>query len=243
MNQRLQVVISHSGLCSRRKAEELIASGHVAVNGKLITKLGTSIDPLKDKVTVDRKPIPKPESLVYFRMYKPVGIVSTVSDPDGKKTVLSVFSRWYKKAYPSTPIPRVYPVGRLDEESEGLLILTNDGDFSYQLTHPKFEVEKTYQVLVKGTPTNTQLNQLSRGIRFKEGMAMATHVAVVKHDQGNTWIEITIHQGMHHQVRRMCAGVNLEVTRLIRIRMSTYELDNLRPGDIQQITKETNFLQ
>lgn len=238
MKQRLHVLIAHAGIASRRKAEELIAAGNVKINGNIIKGQGVFVDPDKDKIAVNGEVISGNEAPIYFLMYKPRGVVSTVSDPDKKRTVIDIFRKYWNKVHAGTPMPRVYPVGRLDEESEGLMLLTNDGDSAYQLTHPKFEVQKIYHVLLKGAPTNTQLNSLRKGVRLKEGVSKVDAVEVIKHDGGNTWIAITLHQGLHRQVRRSCAQVGLNISKLVRVQMGEIKLGNLQPSDIQEIESD-----
>jgi pseudouridine synthase len=235
VKQRLHVAIAHAGVASRRKAEELIALGSVKVNGKIVKEQGTLVDPTKDKIIVNGKPIHSQEAHSYYLMYKPRGVVSTVSDPDHKKTILDVFGKYWRKIHAEEEQPRLYPVGRLDEESEGLILLTDDGDLAYKLTHPKFEIQKIYHVLLKGAPTNTQLNQLRKGVRLKEGVSKPDSVEVIKHEEGNTWVAITLHQGLHRQVRRTCAQVGLMISKLIRVKMGSIELHDLKPGDVRTI--------
>lgn len=236
MQQRLHVIMAKMGIASRRKAESLILAGKVSVNGKLVKTLGMQFDPAKDQIKVNGELLSKTKtSLRTFMMYKPVSTVSTVSDPDGKRTVLDIFARWFKNEYPDQDPPRVWPVGRLDEASEGLILLTNDGESAYRLTHPKFEVEKIYHILVAGAPTNTQLTSLQKGARLKEGFSQVDQVSIVKHEAGNTWIALTIHQGLHRQVRRTCARVGLEILRLVRVKMGGFELGSLPSGQIQEI--------
>ncbi len=237
MKMRLHVAIAHAGVTSRRKAEELIAAGNVQVNGKTVKVLGFMVDPNEDTIVVNGKKIKGELALLYFLEHKPRGVVSTISDPDGKRTVIDIFRRFWKKFHPDTELPRLYPVGRLDEDSEGLILLTNDGDLSFKLTHPKFEVKKTYEVLVKGAPTNTQLQQLQKGVKLKEGFSQIDSVSIIKHEGGNTWISLTIHQGMHQQVRRTLAMVGLEVLRLIRVQMGPLSLGKIKPGEIMEIEK------
>lgn len=236
MKQRLHVIIAHAGIASRRKAEELIAAGNVQVNGKTVKQLGTMAEPT-DVIVVNGKRIGVEEKLVYYLMHKQRGVVSTSSDPDAKRTVIDVFRGYWKKSNTDLEMPRIYPVGRLDEESEGLMLLTNDGDLAYKLTHPKFEIEKTYEVLIKGNPSNTSMAKLQKGVRLKEGVSQIDSAKILRHDQGNTWLSISIHQGMHHQVRRTLARVGLEVSRLVRVSMGPLKLEKLRTGAIREIDK------
>lgn len=234
MKARLHVIMARAGIASRRKSEELITAGNVQVNGKTVKELGILADPEVDTIVVNGKKLKASEGQINFLMNKPRGVVSTVSDPDGKRTVIDLFTKFWQKQS-ETPMPRVYPVGRLDEESEGLMMLTNDGDLAYRMTHPKFEVKKIYEVMVKGNPTNTQLSDLQKGIKLKEGRSQIDDARVSRHESGNTWLTIAIHQGMHHQVRRTLAKVGLEVTRLIRVKMGEFELGNLKTGEIKKI--------
>jgi 23S rRNA pseudouridine2605 synthase len=237
MKQRLQVAIAHAGIASRRKAEELIEAGNVQLNGKTVKSQGIQVDPEIDVIVVNGKKITKEEELVYFIMNKKRGVVSTSSDPDGKKTVIDLFAKYWKKTNGEAKEPRLYPVGRLDEDSEGLILLTNDGELANRLTHPKFEIKKTYEVMIKGSPSNTALTRLKKGIKLKEGFAYIDDVRLLKHDQGNTWLTITIHQGMHHQIRRVLSMVGLEVSRLIRVKMGPLSLGDLKEGSIKAIEK------
>lgn len=237
MKQRLQVAIAHAGIASRRKAEELIEAGNVQLNGKTVKSQGIQVDPEIDVIVVNGKKISHEEPLVYFVMNKQRGVVSTSSDPDGKRTVIDIFAKYWKKTTGEIKTPRLYPVGRLDEDSEGLILLTNDGELANRMTHPKFEVKKTYEVLIKGNPSNTALTRLKKGVKLKEGFAQIDEANLLRHDQGNTWLTLTIHQGMHHQIRRMLSVVGLEVSRLIRMKMGPISLGDLREGSIRAMEK------
>jgi 23S rRNA pseudouridine2605 synthase len=225
---KLHAFLAQAGVASRRKSEELILAGKVRVNGSIVKNVADRIDPTKDRVEVDGKRIQPPTAFVYYILNKPVGYVSTVSDPDGKPTVMRLL--------PYTT--RIYPVGRLDLESEGLMLFTNNGELAQRLTHPKFEVNKTYHVLLQGAPSNTALNALQRGVRLKEGMTRPAQVEPFKHERGNTWITITIHQGMQRQVRRMCANVGLQVLRLVRVALGPLVLGDLPVGKWRQLSTE-----
>ncbi|OGJ22096.1 MAG: pseudouridine synthase [Candidatus Pacebacteria bacterium RIFCSPHIGHO2_01_FULL_46_10] len=224
---KLHVFLAHAGIASRRKSEELIAQGKVRVNGKVITNVAERVNPEKDRVEYDGKPVAAPARFVYYLLHKPVGYLSSVSDPSGKPTVVSLV--------PKTT--RIYPVGRLDEDSEGLILLTNDGDLAYTLTHPKFEVPKTYHVLVKGAPTNSMLNALRAGVKLKEGRTSPAEISITKHEQGKTWISLTIHEGWNQQIRRMCAHVGLEVSRLIRVKLGGLELGDCAQGKWRELSQ------
>ena len=228
--ERLQKVLAHAGVASRRRAEALIETGRVRVNGRLVTKLGTRVDPERDLIIVDGRPIPHPASHTCIVLNKPRGVLSTTSDPYGRVTVLDLVQ---------TEV-RVCPVGRLDKDSEGLILLTDDGDLAYRLTHPRYEQEKEYRVLVEGSPDEGSLQQLREGVELDEGR---TWPAAVEMEQGGkaeregTWLRIVIHEGRKRQVRRMCQAVGHRVRRLIRVRMGPLELGQLQPGQWRFLTR------
>jgi len=215
--QKIHVVIAHAGVASRRKSEDLVAEGKVVVNGK-VAQVGQRVNSVVDAISVEGVTIGSAATLVYYLLNKPVGIVSTTSDELGRPTVLTLVPKTSE---------RLYPVGRLDIESEGLMILTNDGDFAYRYTHPKFEIEKTYHVEVAGEPTERALEHLRRGVRLKEGYTWPADVEALETNGENTWIAITIHQGWNRQVRRMLERVGYDTVRLIRVRIGEFELAQL----------------
>lgn len=215
---KLHAHLAHLGISSRRKAEKMIGQGKIEVNGEQ-AHIGQRIDPSKDKISIEGKNItPTSEELVYFLIDKPTGVVSTTADEQGRKTVMGLIPPQEQ---------RLYPVGRLDIDSEGLMLLTNDGDLTNQLTHPSFEVEKTYHVLVQGAPSNKALNHLQRGVKLKDGYTKPAEVSILKHETGNTWLEITIHEGKNRQVRRMTDRVGYPTLRLKRVQMGPFELKML----------------
>ncbi len=224
---KLHVVLAHAGIASRRKAEVLIIEGKIKVNGVIVKNVAARVNPQTDRIEVSGKLISAQEQFVYYLVNKPQGYVSAASDAT-YKTVTSLVPK----------IGRVYPVGRLDIDSEGLVLLTNDGDLAYALTHPKFEIPKTYHVLVKGSPSNTALGMLHSGIPLKDGKTAPAKVSVVKHEGGNTWIAITIHEGRNRQIRRMCAHLNLEVLRLIRQSIGNLFLSDLPIGKYRTLSSE-----
>ncbi len=228
LHPKLHAFLAHAGIASRRKSEELILAGKVKVNGRVMTNVADRVNPKNDRVEVDGKKVTEMPAFVYYLFNKPAGYVSTVSDPDGKPTVMSFL--------PKTE--RIYPVGRLDLDSEGLMLFTNNGELAQRLTHPKFEVNKTYHVLLQGAPSNTALNALQRGVRLKEGRTQPAIVEPFKHEHGNTWIKIIIHQGMQRQVRRMCANVGLQVIRLVRMTLGPLQLGDLPTGKWRRLTPE-----
>ncbi|NIA24653.1 MAG: pseudouridine synthase [Gammaproteobacteria bacterium] len=225
MNERLQKLIAHSGFTSRRGAEELIKQGRVSVDGAP-AHLGQKIDPEHASVMIDGVPLPVAPGLVYYLLNKPPGVVSTVRDPQGRRTVVDIVGSE----------TRLYPVGRLDVESEGLLILTNDGDLAHLLMHPKFEVAKTYMVLVDANPTARQLRILREGVDLEDGSAAALSARVIDRSKGQALIEIVMGEGRKREVRRMCADVGLPVLRLIRTAIGPLRDRTLRPGSFRPLT-------
>lgn len=229
--QRLQKILAAAGVGSRRHCETLIASGRVAVNGQVVTKLGTTADPDKDTITVDGLPVRPSGKKVYILLNKPVGYTCTRSDPHARRTVLDLLGSL--ESY-------VYPVGRLDVDTSGLLILTNDGDLAYRLMHPSFHVPKTYLAVVGGRPTAAQLSRLAEGIELEDGLTAPAEVRLVSWSaQANeSTIEITLHEGRKRQVRRMFAATGCRVRKLKRIRFGCLELQDLKEGDFRYLTAQ-----
>ena len=228
--ERLQKILAQAGVASRRKCEELIASGQVEVNGETVTELGTKADPTQDIITVNGKPI-RNEKKVYLMLNKPKGVITSAADPEGRKIVTD-----YLKGIKE----RVYPVGRLDYDTEGLLLLTNDGEFANLLTHPKHHVPKTYWATVKGVPHGTELDKLKQGIMLEDGM---THPAEVEYkdvdtEKNESVISITIYEGRNRQVRRMFEAISHPVIRLKRISFGDLLLQNLKRGVYRHLTKD-----
>lgn len=227
MEERLQKLLSAAGVCSRRAAEGYIEAGRVTVNGE-VAQLGAKADPDRDDIRLDGRPLPGPAEPVYLLLNKPRGYVTTLSDEKGRKTVAELVKGCGA---------RVYPVGRLDLDSEGLLLLTNDGALAQRLTHPGGEVEKTYHVWVRG-PVEQAAERLSR-LRDLEGEPICpARVETLRQGEGTARLAVTIHQGKNRQVRRMCAACGLEVERLRRVREHTLELGALPPGKWRRLTEE-----
>lgn len=227
MEERLQKLLSAAGVCSRRAAEGYIEAGRVTVNG-VTAVLGTKADPERDEVCLDGKPLPKPAEPVYLLLNKPRGYVTTLSDEKGRRTVAELVKGCGA---------RVYPVGRLDLDSEGLLLLTNDGELARRLTHPSGEIEKTYHVWVRG-PVQRAAERLSQ-VRDLEGEPIRpARVETLRQEGETAKLAVTIRQGKNRQIRRMCAACGLEVTRLRRVREHTLELGNLLPGKWRSLTEE-----
>ena len=223
---RLQKVMADRGVASRRAAEEMITEGRVRVNGDLITTLGTRV--LEDAhIEVDGRLIAAPAPHRYVLMNKPVGIVSTAQDERGRRTVVDhVGAR-----------ERLYPVGRLDTDSEGLLLLTNDGTWAERVLHPRYGHEREYDVWVDGDLTDEAIARLQRGIPLEEGIARAVRVSVRSRSRGRSRLSMVLLTGWKRQVRRMCVAIGLKVTRLVRVRMGPLDLGKLRPGDFRDLTK------
>ncbi|MFD0711115.1 pseudouridine synthase [Paenibacillus sp. GCM10027626] len=228
--ERLQKILAQAGVASRRKCEELILSGQVAVNGETVTTLGVKADPEADIITVGGKPI-KSEKKLYLVMNKPKGVITSASDPHGRK-IVSDYLPGIKE--------RVYPVGRLDYDTEGLLILTNDGDFAKMLTHPSHQVPKTYLATVRGIPHGNALEKLQNGIKLKDGMTAPAEVEYqdVDPERKQATIRITIHEGRNRQVRRMFEAINHPVSRLKRIKYGELNLSNLARGKYRHLTAQ-----
>lgn len=233
---RLNKYIASSGLCSRRKADELIETGRVLVNGKKITELGYIVD-TKDKVFVDKKLI-HPVKHEYYRFYKPAGYITTADDEKGRKTIYDLLPE---------SMAHLKPVGRLDKDSTGLLILTNDGDLINELTHPSIKVPKVYLVSINGKIHQHELEQLANGIEIEKGKTAYADISVIEIDNEKTMMQVTLYQGLNRQIRKMFEYVGYEVKSLKRIQHATISIQGLKRGEIkpikpQQIKELKNFL-
>jgi 23S rRNA pseudouridine2605 synthase len=228
VEERLQKVLANAGVASRRKCEELITAGKVTVNGEVVTELGVKADPTKDFITVSGKAI-KQEAKVYIIFNKPKGVITSVSDPQGRSVVTD-----YLKEIKE----RLYPVGRLDYDSEGLLLMTNDGDLAHKLTHPSHHVPKTYHATVERVPHGNALEKLQKGIKLEDGMTAPAEVEYHDIDPEKKFatISITIREGRNRQVRRMFDAINHPVTRLKRITFGSLQLGNLQRGKNRRLT-------
>lgn len=234
MEVRLQKLIASTGLSSRRKAETLIAAGRVTVNGKVVTELGTKVDSERDHVKVDGKHLTAAQPFVYLMLNKPKNVMSTLEDPGGRTTV---------KDFLRGVSVRVFPVGRLDFDSEGLMLLTNNGELAQALLHPRYHVPKTYLIKVKGILTDEEISRLERGLRLDDGMTGPAFVKKVKKAEQNSWLELTIREGRKHQVKRMLEAVQHPVLKLMRIRMGPLSLGDLPAGEFRFLTdREANAL-
>ena len=204
---RLQKALAHSGVASRRRAEEYIREGRVKVNGQVVNEMGVVVT-ANDNIEVDGKPIKLESKKVYILLHKPKGYITSVSDPKGRKTVIDLIDGIEE---------RIYPVGRLDYDSSGLLFLTNDGQFANFLMHPKHEILKTYIVTVKGKPSENAIQSLRKGIKIENYITAPAYVNVLSIYENKTKLEITIHEGRNRQVRKMCRAINHPVMRLKRV--------------------------
>jgi 23S rRNA pseudouridine2605 synthase len=225
--ERLQKVIAHAGVASRRKAEELIVEGKVKVNGKVVKELGVKVG-TNDKVEVNGIPLEREEP-VYFLLYKPRGVISAVHDDKGRKVVTDFFPE---------VTARIYPIGRLDYDTSGLLLLTNDGDFANLMMHPKNEVEKVYVAKVKGVMFRETVKKLEKGIKLEDGMTAPAKVKVLSTDKkkNTSIVQITIHEGKNRQVRRMLEAVGHPVLKLKREMYAFLTLQGLNPGESRELT-------
>jgi len=223
--ERLQKLIAQAGICSRREAEKIILAGRVTIDGKIIRELGAKADS-NQKICVDGKPLTFNDEKIYLLLNKPRGYVSTVKDERGRKTILQLLGENFNQ--------RVYPVGRLDLNSEGLIILTNDGDLTNALIHPRFEIKKTYRAKIFGTITEEKLDKLRAGIELDDGLTAPAEVYLL----GENLVEITIHEGRNRQVRRMFAAIGCDVKRLRRIKFANLTLDGLKVGKFRELTAE-----
>jgi len=226
---RLQKYLAEAGVASRRKSEQLITEGHVSVNGVVVTELGTKVNEETDSVAVDGKQVQPEEKTVYLLMNKPVGYITTVEDTHNRKTVMDLLSGVKE---------RVYPVGRLDADTRGLLLFTNDGEFAFRMTHPKFKMEKTYLAEVKGIISENELQQLRDGVELEDGLTAPAKVELLRRDKYRSVIELRIHEGKNRQVRRMCAAVNHEVLQLKRTEMGPLNLKGVAEGAYRHLTPQ-----
>ena len=230
MEERLQKFLARSGVASRREAEKLITEGKVKVNGKTVTELGSKIDPTRDKVYIDNKHI-KPEKPVYLLFHKPKGVVTTLSDPENRKTVADFLKGMSE---------RLYPVGRLDYNTQGLLLLTNDGKLAQGLTHPKHHVPKTYKVTAVGIIGEEELDKLRVGVQLEDGLTAPATVQLLEyvHEKNVTVFTITIHEGRNRQVRRMCDYIGHPVRALLRTKLAFLNLVGVGKGKYRELTAQ-----
>lgn len=228
---RLQKFLANAGICSRRKAEEYILEGKVKVNGEIIYELGMKIDPAKDEIIFDGKDVKLKNNKVYILLNKPIGYVTTVKEQFGRPAVTDLVKGVKEK---------VLPVGRLDMYTSGAIILTNDGDFIYRVTHPKYEVEKTYQVTVRGIVTDDEIEKLKNGVKIDNYISGKAKVKVLKIDEAKniSRIQITIHEGKNREVRKMCKAIGKNVIALHRSKIESIDVKNLALGEWRYLRDE-----
>lgn len=231
---RLQKYLALCGVASRRSAEVLITDGRVGVNGQIVTELGTKVSK-KDKVTFDGKEITYESEKIYIAVNKPTGYLSSVSDDRGRKTVVDLVKDEFSE--------RLYPVGRLDYDTEGLIFLTNDGDFTYAVTHPKHNINKTYEAIIRGRLSEDEIFSLCKGVNIDGFITSPALLDIVNEEKDKSTVHITIHEGKNRQVRKMFDAVGHRVLKLKRISVGKVKLGNLKPGKWRELTeKEINSL-
>lgn len=234
MSERLQKILARAGYGSRRTAEALIAAGRVRVNGRVVTEAGTKADASTDVIEVDGKRIAAEPPRVYLAMHKPAGVLTTASDPQRRRTVMHLL--------PDGLPPHVLPVGRLDRDTEGLLLFTNDGELAHRLAHPRYRLDKEYAALVEGRPSPTALERLRRGVDIDGWRTSPAEADILEQPppgyqqpEGATWLRIVIHEGHKRQVRLMCAAIGHPVRRLVRVRIGDIRLGRMRPGSVREL--------
>jgi 23S rRNA pseudouridine2605 synthase len=235
--ERLQKIIAHAGFASRREAETMIREGRVTVNGRVVTELGTKADPASDHIKVDGKLITRAETHRYILLYKPKEVMTTVEDPQGRRTVIDLIKGVRE---------RIYPVGRLDFHSEGLILLTNDGDLAFKVSHPQHGSVKTYHVKVRGVPEERLIAKLERGITIDNKRTLPCEIRQMKttgratgrgEDEGNSWYEVKLREGRTQQIRKMFQAVGHPVSKLRRVAIGPLSDPRLGPGDYRELTK------
>ena len=229
MAERLQKIIARAGIASRRAAEELILNGRVMVDGQTITELGGKYDSSRQKICVDGKPLTLAEKKVYYLLNKPKGYLSTAKDERGRRTVLDLLPEVRE---------RVYPLGRLDNNTEGLLLISNDGDLMNGLLHPRYKVNKTYVARLAGVPSEKLLDKLRQGIKLEDGMTAPAVVKMLETSDSEAKVEITIHEGRNRQVRRMFAAIGCDVRALKRVKFAGLTLKGVKRGHYRPLTDE-----
>lgn len=226
-HERIQKILARAGIASRREAERMVLEGRVMVNGKVIDRLGFKADPEKDYIKVDGRRILKLEPKITLLLNKPRGYLSTVKDPAGRPTVMDLLKgrKW-----------RVYPLGRLDFDAEGLLLMTNDGELAYKLSHPKFSIRRTYWAKVEGIPNQEALNRLKRGVRLEDGKARALSVRFLRRTEKHSWIESVVTEGRNHLIKRMFLAIGHPVLKLKRVGFGPIRLGNLPLGQFRMLS-------
>jgi 23S rRNA pseudouridine2605 synthase len=213
------------GVASRRQAEEWIREGRITVNGR-VARVGDRADPFGDHIKVNGRRVTLPASRIYLLVNKPKNVVTTIADPEGRPTVMDLVKSKFS---------RLFPVGRLDFDAEGFLLLTNDGDLAYRLSHPSFEVPRTYRVKVKGKPSPEEIRRLSRGVLLKDGNTAPCRISLLKETDENSWLEMTLQEGRNRQVKRMWEKMGYSVLKLKRISFGGLALGKIKPGEYRPL--------
>jgi 23S rRNA pseudouridine2605 synthase len=226
---RLHKILADAGVASRRKGEELILAGRVSVNNKVIRELGIMADPASDRIRVDGKPLPLPAPKVYYLFYKPRGVITSLHDPEGRTTIQDLIPRIKVK---------IFPVGRLDYDAEGLLLLTNDGEMAMRLAHPRYRVPRTYLVKVRGVLTAEEIAKIEQGVMLDDGMSPAIKVAPIRKLQKNSVVRVTLHEGRNRVIKRTFEAMRHPVLRLKRIGFASLTLEGLHPGEYRPLSSE-----
>jgi 23S rRNA pseudouridine2605 synthase len=227
--ERIQKILAKAGIASRREAERMLMEGRVTVNGKVIDKLGFKADLSKDHIKVDGKRLTHSEPKITLLLNKPRGYLSTVEDPQGRPTVMDLLKKVKG---------RIYPVGRLDFDAEGILLLTNDGDLAYTLSHPKFSIPRTYLVKVKGVPEERELSRLKKGVTLEDGKARAVSINILRGGEKNSWARIVVTEGRNRLVKKMFLAIGHPVLKLKRVQFGPIQLGNLPIGQFRYLTSE-----
>ena len=227
--ERIQKILAKAGIASRREAERMVVEGRVSVNGKIVETLGFKADPSRDHIKVDGKRLTHFEPKVVLLLNKPRGYLSTVKDPKGRPTIMDLLKnvKW-----------RIYPIGRLDFDAEGLLLFTNDGDLAHLLSHPSFSIPKTYLVKVAGVPEGKKLVRLRRGVTLEDGRAKAVSCSLIRQREKNSWVRIVVTEGRNHLVKRMFSAIGHTVLKLKRIEYGPIQLGDLPFGQFRHLTPE-----
>lgn len=227
---RLQKFLARAGVASRRSSEKMISAGRIAVNGAVVTELGTKVDPAHDEVFLDGVPVKLPESKHTLMLNKPSGFLTTMSDPQGRPCVADLV--------PVAEYPGLYPIGRLDFDTTGLLLFSTDGELGHALLHPSHHVGKTYRAVVKGKPGKEDLERLAKGVLLEDGMTAPAEVRIVDDAGANTVIELIIHEGRKRQVKRMCEAIGHPVRQLHRLSFGPLGLGSLEEGQWRELSPE-----
>ena len=222
---RLQKILSETGVTSRRQAEEMIREGRITVNGRL-ARIGDKVDPSRSHIKLDGKLVASPAAKVYLMLHKPKHVVTTAEDPEGRAVVMDLVK---------SKLPRLFPVGRLDYDAEGILLLTNDGEMAFRLSHPSFQVPRTYWVKVKGKPTPEEVRKLSQGITLEDGATAPCRIAPRRKARENTWLEMTLREGRNRQVKRMWERMGHPVLKLRRVSFAGLSLGSLKAGEVRHL--------